>query len=212
MGETPVDDSGSARGKRGRSPHDPLNAAEPTRRQRRQHPPEILSPDLAGRSPKRLSGSLGVICAYERSELVRRAREAALGGDNAGLEAVFAADSGAAGRLDRAAPLVRVAYRQATIVEGPVPAEGLRALLPFPGGALDLGRFVATTYGPPGAVHDLACLVIVRQPSLSDFERRALVQLSSEVEEIRPGRINASTAVERLLEVRGQVVLAGRHP
>ena len=194
----------------GRRARDRLNLAELGRWQRCDEPPEVLSLVLREASRSRLSGSVGVVCAHEHSGLVRRARDAAQCGDAAGFEEIFQGPTRIAGGWPH---VIRVTYHDTSIAEGPLGDEGLRVLLPFAGGALDQAGFLASTYVPSGGVRPaLTTLVVVCQPVLSALERRVVDRLRREVDEIHPRPVRASTEVERLLELRRQIVLAGREP
>jgi hypothetical protein len=176
--------------------------------------------------PAGLSGSVGIVSGQEGSELVLRAREAARSGDGALLEAIFEAHSqrpplkptsapGAdpAPVADSLPPVIKVIYHDTVVAEGTIRDEGLCVVLPFAGGALDPGGFAASTYFSAGvAPSRLTTLVIVRQRELSDLERRALERLPREISEIGHRRLAATAEVERLLELRSGLVLAGREP
>jgi hypothetical protein len=199
--------------------------AELSARERHDHTPEVLSLALEG-GPPGPGGSVGIVSGQEGSELVLRAREAARVGDGAGLATIYEAQSqrrrlsptsvpGAdpARIADSVSPVVQVTYHDTIVAEAPIRDEGLCVLLPFAGGSLDPGGFAASTYLPPGvAPSPLTTLVIVSQPGLSDLERRALERLPSEVSEVGHRPLAAKAEVERLLELRRELVLAGREP
>ncbi len=201
---------------------------ELARRERHDHAPEVLFLGSEGRAAGRPGGSVCVLSAYERSELVRRARKAAGSGDATTLGRIFEARTdGLLGLGHRRAAepdptcmpgstpaIIRVSYRGTPIAQGILHEEldGLRVLLPCAGGALDPEGFAASTYVPPGAAAPaVATLVIVREPKLSDFERRALDRLPREMSQMALGdRLDAGTPVARLVELRAQLLLARR--
>jgi hypothetical protein len=198
--------------------------AELSRRERHDHTPEVLSLAWDG-GPPGLSGSIGIVSGHERSELVLGAREAALAGDGTRLAAVLEVHSqqplkpsripgeDPARVTDSVSPVLEVTYRGAVLAEGTIRDEGLCVGLPFAGGSLDPGGFAASAYfSPDVAPSRLATLVIIRQPELSDLEQRALEGLQSEISEIGHRRVAATAEVERLLELRTGLVLAGREP
>jgi hypothetical protein len=87
--------------------------------------------------------------------------------------------------------IVRVSYRGTPIAEGILPEgrDGLRVALPFAGGPLDPEGFAASTYvaaGAPAAA--VATRVIVREPELSDLERRALDRVPGETSHVTGDR------------------------
>jgi hypothetical protein len=198
---------------------------ELSRRERHDHTPEVLSLAWDG-GPPGLSGSIGIVSGHERSELVLGAREAALAGDGTRLADVLEVHSqrqplkrpripgeDPAGVTDSVSPVLEVTYRGAVLAEATIRDEGLCVGLPFAGGSLDPGGFAASAYFSPGvAPSRLATLVIIRQPELSDLEQRALEGLQSEISEIGHRRVAATAEVERLLELRTGLVLAGREP
>lgn len=108
-------------------------------------------------------------------------------------------------------PVVEVRYHGTPIVLGALGDDGLCARLPFAGGALDPEQFATCAYvaaGDPAPA--LTTLVIVREPILSDLERRALDRLPSESSLALAGERDAGATVPRLLEMRAKLLLAGR--
>lgn len=136
------------------------------------------------------------------------ARKAVRGGDAAALPRVRTSP---AARRDPREPIVEVRYHGTPIAAGALGEDGLCRLLPFAGGALDRRKFAVSTYVAPGArAPAVATLVIVREPSLSDLERRALERLPRESRLALGRERDAGTTVSRLLAMRAKLMLAGR--
>ena len=114
---------------------------------------------------------------------------------------------------DTPLPLAAVTYAGVPIAEGAVDAGGLRVSFPFAGGDLNLDRFEGSTYVAAGdVVPTLTTVVTVRQPRLSDLERRAADRVATEVGAVDLLRLDVGTGVERLIELRTELLLAGRPP
>ena len=110
-------------------------------------------------------------------------------------------------------PVVEVTYDAVPIANGEVAEDGLRVSLPFAGGALDPDHFAASVYVVAGApVPTLSTVVTVRQPRLSDLERRALDRMPGEIGDVDLVQLDVGAGVERLIELRTQLLLAGRPP
>jgi hypothetical protein len=148
-----------------------------------------------------------------------RAVAAARTGDLSGLEAVFEEESDrrlapAGPQADRAfvgappAPIVEVSYKATPVAVGAVRDQGFRVSSPFAGGALDLDGFGASIYVATGApAPQLTTLVVVCQPELSHFERRAVDTLSREMNDIPDGE--QEREVPPLVRLRRGLVLSG---
>jgi hypothetical protein len=151
--------------------------------------PEVLFCGSEERVADLPAGSISIVSTYERSELVRR-------------------------RPGSTPVIVRVSYRGTPIAAGILgeDLDGLHALLPFAGGLLDPEGFAASTYVAPGAAAPaVATLVIVREPRLSELERRALVRLPRAMSDMAgDSRLDCRDPVARLVELRAERVLAGR--
>ena len=194
-------------------------------RKRHDHAPEVLSLRWEGKAPGLGHGSITVVCGDERSPLVTCARVAARTGDGDALARVVAGRSygrprpqwGSAAVPEAAQPegmrpIIQVSYYGRPITEG-IPLhealDGVAVVLPFAGGALDAARFEASVYVARGAAApSVKTLVIVRQPDLSGFERRALDRLTGE--RALGGRQDVGTTLARLVELRAKLRLAGR--
>lgn len=177
--------------------------------------------------PGLVSGGISVVCGDDRSQLVGQARLAARSGDAVGLGRIFEAGSeplwrrqratvlepGPCGTVNPLASIVRVSYLGVPIAEGVVLDLGLRVLLPFAGGALDSGGFAASAYVALAAADPaLTALVIVCQPKLSELERRAVDRIPREMREMDRNPLDAGIGVERLIELRKELLLSGREP
>ena len=117
-----------------------------------------------------------------------------------------------AAKPERVPPIIWVSYYGTPITEGvslPEALNGVVVVLPFAGGALDPARFEASVYvARDAAAPPVKTLVIVRQPDLSSFERRALDRLTGE--RALGGRQDVGTTLARLVELRAKLRLAGR--
>jgi hypothetical protein len=193
--------------------------AELARRERHDHAPEVLFLDCEGRAPGLPNGGILVVSGHERSELVLRAQTAARTGDQAAIRRILKAPSAAqpdlAGALGAMHPIVQVSYHGMPIAEGmvlPEPLGAIRVVLPFAGGALDRDGFTASAYVAAGAAAPaLATLVILREPKLSDFERRALDRVPGQMSRMAIGHgLDSGTSLGRLVELRAELMLAGR--
>ncbi len=114
---------------------------------------------------------------------------------------------------DAPLPVAEVTYAGVPIADGVVAADGLTASLPFSGGDLDPGRFEASTYVAAGdVVPALTTTVTVRQPRLSELEHRVADRVAGEVGAVDSLRLDVGTGVERLIELRIELLCAGRPP
>jgi hypothetical protein len=193
---------------------------------RHDHEPEVLSVRWEGARPTPANGRISVVCGPARSGLVSRVREAASRGDAAalarlveghaegrrGLRCANTARSGPPSTLGATPPIIQVGYAGVPITDRIVMREqldGQVVVLPFAGGPLDFRRFSASTYVARGApAPTVRTLVIVQQPKLSDFERRAVDRISGERAQGRGH--DAGTTLARLLELRTRLRLARR--
>jgi len=176
-------------------------------RQQHEHTPEVSDLGGSDRAPGVASGSVWVVCGHPRSALVALARA----GTGAGAVALADAATSTVARFDRDEPIVQVSYNGTAIAAGAFRDHGLCALLPFAGGALDPRKFAGASFVAPDAdAPAVSTLVIVCEPRLSDLEQRALDRLPAEDRLAVGGEADAGASVPRLLEMRAELMLAGR--
>lgn len=172
----------------------------PTRRLRYDHTPEVLFLGAQDAEPALPSASICVVCVLEAHP------------GPPGLRSGKPAEAGPTSSAGSIAPIVEVSYGGTPIAAGTLHEDGLCTLLPFAGGPLDPGKLAASAYVAVGAAAPaVSTLVIVREPNLSDLERRALDRLPGEMSRLAldPGP-DAGATVARLLEMRAELILAGR--
>jgi hypothetical protein len=105
-------------------------------------------------------------------------------------------------------PILQVSYKTTPVAVGAVRDQGFRVSLPFAGGALEPDGFGASIYVATGApAPQLITLVVVCQPELSLFERRAIDTLSREMNDIPDGE--QEREVPPLVRLRRELVLSG---
>jgi hypothetical protein len=202
-----------------------LTPADLAGRERHDHALDVLLLGSEDGSPGLPSGSITVLAGYEGSEFMGEACAAARSGDSARLGRTLDARSERRRELDRgvtpevdrtsildsAHAIVQVSFHGTAIAEGVILDEELWVVLPFAGGSLDPAGFAASAYVAPAAASPaVSMVVVVRQPELTDLERRVFERLPREMSEMGIAWAGAGAEAACLIELRKRLVLGGR--
>jgi hypothetical protein len=198
--------------------------AELAVRERREGTAEVRFVEGDGDAPGLPGGTICIVSGEPGDGLLGEVREAAERGDAAAVSKVLEryrgrlkeageriAYEGSVARAIAALPAItEVRYRGKPIAEGMIvhpEVRSMHVLVPYAGGGLDPGEFVASTYVQRGEAPEVETVVVVREPELTPLEQKVLERLPVEVNQLAVGASSGIAGVS--LSSAGLALAAG---